>query len=139
MNRRFVIALPAAMLLTLGVAGTAFATHCGNTSKPDGSGQHVILLVNPVTETETVLAGMNANGGFTGAFADVYIDFDLSGTISSGDLFINDTYLLSMHSGSASPGQDGGEGLAVLPAILHGNDPAGAARGAGFADVSFVP
>ncbi|MEO8510018.1 MAG: hypothetical protein ABI534_02130 [Chloroflexota bacterium] len=138
MNRRL-IALPAAMLLTLGVAGTAFGTHCGNTSKPDGSGQHVVLLVDPVSGDFTPLAGMNANGGFTGAFADVYIDLDLSGDISSGDLLLNDTYLLSMHSGSASPGQDGGEGLAVLPAILHGNDPAGAARGAGFADVSFVP
>lgn len=138
MNRRLV-AVPAALLLTLVVAGTAFATHCGNASKPDGSGQHVILLVNPITEEFTPLAGMNANGKFTGAFADVYIDFDLSGTISSGDLHINDTYLLSMHSGSASPGQDGGDGLAVLPQILRGSDPAGAARGAGFADVSFVP
>ena len=138
MTRRLV-AVPAALLMTLILAGTAFATHCGNTSKPDGAGQHVVLLVNPVTEAFTPLAGMNANGRFTGGFADVYIDLDLSGTISSGDLHINDTFLISQHSFSASRGQDGGEGLAVLPPILHSSDPAGAARGAGFADVSFVP
>lgn len=136
--RRTVIAAPAAMLLCLAVAGTAFATHCGNSSKPDGSGQHVVLIVNPITEQETVLSGLNAAGKFTGGFADVYIDLDLSGTISSGDLKINDTYIVSFHSGASSPGQDAG-GLPALPPIVRGDDPAGALRGAGFADVSFVP
>jgi hypothetical protein len=138
MRNRRLLAVPAALLLSLVFAGTTLATHCGNTSKPDGAGQHVVLLVNPVTEDFTILAGANRNGKFTGGFADVFIDLDLSGTISSGDLKINDTFLLSMHSGLASPGQDEG-GLAVLPAIRRGDDPAGAAHGAGFADVSFVP
>jgi hypothetical protein len=138
MRNRRLLAVPAALLLTVAFAGTALATHCGNTSKPDGAGQHVVLLVNPVTEGFTILEGANRNGKFTGGFADVYIDIDLSGTISSGDLKINDTFLLSMHSGLASPGQDE-DGLAVLPAIRRGEDPAGAARGAGFSDVSFVP
>ncbi len=137
MRHRRLLAVPAALLMTVVFAGTALATHCGNSSKPDGAGQHVVLLVNPQTEAFTVLEGANPNGRFTGGFADVYIDLDLSGTISTGDLKLNDTYLLSMHSGLASPGQDEG-GLAVLPAIRDGADPAGAARGAGFADVSFV-
>ena len=136
---RRLMALPAAVLLSLVVVGTAFATHCGNTSKPDGAGQHVVILVNPVTEEVTPIAGFNANGKFTGGFADVYIDLNLDGVISSGDLKINDTYLLSQHSGTASPGQDDGDGLAVLPNIIRGDDPAGALHGAGFADVSFVP
>ena len=93
--------------------------------------------MNPVTEAFTPLAGLTSNGRFTGGFADVYIDLDLSGTISDGDLKINDTFLISMHSGSASPCQVE-DGLAVLPPIGRSSDPAGAARGAGFADVSFV-
>lgn len=135
---RRLIALPASLAMTLLLAGTAFATHCSNDSKPDGAGQHVVILVNPLTEAVTPIAGFNAAGRFTGAFADVYIDLNLDGEISSGDLLINDTYLLSMHSGRAAPGQNS-FGLAVLPSILRGDDPAGAARGIGFADVSFVP
>ena len=138
MRNRRLLAVPAALLLSVVFAGTALATHCGNTSKPDGAGQHVVLLVDPVTEDFTLLAGANRSGKFTGGFADVYIDLDRSGTVSSGDLKINDTFLLSMHSGLASPGQND-DGLAVLPAIRAGEDPAGAARGAGFASVSFVP
>ena len=138
MRTHRLLAVPAALLLTLIFAGTALATHCGNTSKPDGVGQHVVLLVDPLTEDFTVLEGANRNATFTGGFADVYIDLDRSGTINSGDLKINDTFLLSMHGGLASPGQDE-DGLAVLPAIRRGDDPAGAANGAGFADVSFVP
>jgi hypothetical protein len=124
--------------MTVLLAGTAFATHCGNDSKKDGAGQHVVLLVNPVTEAFTPLAGANAAGRLTGAFADVYIDLNMDGEISSGDLLINDTYLVSMHSGRAAPGQNS-FGLAVLPSILRGDDPAGNARGIGFADVSLVP
>lgn len=136
--RRSFVAAPAALLLSLIVAGSAFATHCGNASKPDGAGQQVVVLVNPITEAETVLSGLNAGDRLKGGFADVYIDLDLSGTISSGDLKINDTYLISLHSGKSSPGQDAG-GLPALPPIVRGDDPAGALRGAGFADVSFVP
>ena len=135
MHRR-VLAVPAAMLLSLGVAGTAFATHCANDSKPDGAGQRVVLLVSG--SGVQVLEGANKAGRFTGGFADVYIDLDGSNSISSGDLKINDTYLVSMHSGRAAAGQDS-EGLAALPQIIRGADPAGDARGAGFADVSFVP
>jgi hypothetical protein len=138
MTRRL-IALPAAMLLSLLVAGTALATHCGVDSKPDGAGQHVVILVDPVTEAVTPIAGFNANGKFTGGFADVYIDLNLDGEISSGDLKINDTFLISEHSGGASPGQIDADGLAVIPRVLGGDDPAGALRGVGFADVSFVP
>jgi hypothetical protein len=137
MSKRLV-AFPAALAMTLLLAGTAFATHCGNDSKPDGSGQHVVILVDPITEEVTPIAGFNAAGRLTGAFADVYIDLNLDGEISSGDLLINDTYLLSLHSGRAAPGQND-FGLAVLPSILRGDDPAGAARGIGFADVSLVP
>lgn len=136
--RRSLLAVPAAGLLTLAVAGSALATHCGNASKPDGAGQQVVLLVG-LDDSVTTLEGANAAGKWQGAFADVYIDFDGSGTISSGDLKINDTYLASMHRGAASPGQDEGEGLAVIPAIFGSKDPAGELRGMGFADVSFVP
>jgi len=137
MHRRY-LAFPAAIAMTLVFAGTALATHCGNDSKPDGAGQHVVILVDPVTEAITPIAGFNSAGKFTGGFADVYIDLNMDGEISSGDLKINDTYLLSMHGQGAAPGQDS-FGLAVLPNILRGDDPAGAARGAGFADVSIVP
>ncbi len=136
--RRSLVALPVALLLSLVVAGTAFATHCGIENKPDGAGQHVTLLVNPVMETVTVLAGANKAGRFTGGFADVYLDFDLSGTISSGDGLINDTLLISEHSLNNAPGQDAG-GLAVLPNIRRGADPAGTGKGAGFAAFTIVP
>lgn len=137
--RRTLVAAPAALLLVLVVAGTAFATHCGNVSKQADAGQHAVILVDPVTEAVTPLAGFNAAGRFTGGFVDVYIDLDLSGTISSGDLKIDDTLILSEHSGGSSPGQLSEEGLAVLPPLLHESDPAGALHGAGFANVSFVP
>ena len=132
------LALPAALALTVLLAGTVAATHCGNDSKPDGAGQHVVILVDPVTEAVTPIAGFNAAGKFTGGFADVYIDLNRDGVISPGDLKINDTYLLSMHGRGAAPGQNA-FGLAVLPQIIAGDDPAGAAHGVGFADVSLVP
>jgi hypothetical protein len=136
--RRSLVAVPAAGLLTLAIAGSALATHCGNASKPDGAGQQVVLLVG-LDNSVTTLAGGNSAGKWKGSFADVYIDFDGSGTISSGDLKINDTYLASMHRGVAAPGQDSGDGLAAIAAVLDGDDPAGALRGVGFAQVSFVP
>ncbi len=135
--RRFMLAVPAATLLSLAVAGTVFATHCGVNNKPDGAGQRAVILVNPVTEAVTPLAGVNKAGKFIGGFIDVYLDFDLSGTVSAGDGKINDTFLISFHSGHAAPGQDAG-GLPAIPAILDGGDPAGPDHGVGFADFTIV-
>jgi hypothetical protein len=136
--RRSFLAVPAALLLSLVVAGTAFATHCGNENKQAGAGQHQTILVNPVSGAFTFLEGGNEAGRFRGAYLDVYLDFDLSGTVNTGDGFIDDTYILSQHSGKAAPGQDEG-GLAVIPSILRGTDPAGPGKGVGFASFSIVP
>jgi hypothetical protein len=135
--RRFWIAVPAATLLSLVVAGSAFATHCAVDNKPDGAGTRVVILVDPFTEAVTPLAGVNKAGRFTGGFVDVYLDFDQSGTVSAGDGKINDTFLISLHSGHAAPGQDAG-GLPAIPAILRGVDPAGDQHGVGFADFTIV-
>jgi hypothetical protein len=135
--RRFLIALPAATLLSLVVAGSVLATHCGVDNKPDGAGQRAVILVDPITGAFTPISGFNAAERFTGGFVDVYLDFDRSGTISAGDGKINDTFLASQHSGGAAPGQDDG-GLAVIPSILRGIDPAGADHGVGFADFTIV-
>jgi hypothetical protein len=135
--RRFMLAVPAATLLSLVVAGSVFATHCGVNNKPDGAGQRAVILVNPVTEDFTALSGVNKAGKFMGGFIDVYLDFDLSGTVSPGDGKINDTFLISFHSGHAAPGQDAG-GLPAIPAILDGGDPAGPDHGVGFADFTIV-
>lgn len=136
--RRSFLAVPLALLLSVLVAGTAFATHCGNDSKQAGAGQHQTILVNPATGAFTFLEGGNAAGTFRGAFLDVYLDFDLSGDVSSGDGFIDDTYIVSQHSGRAAPGQNE-DGLAVLPNILRGTDPSGPGNGVGFASFSIVP
>jgi len=136
--RRSFLAVPLALLLSLLVAGTAFATHCGNESKKSGAGQHQTILVNPDTGAFSFLEGGNAAGKFRGAFLDVYLDFDSSGDVSSGDGFIDDTYIISLHSGRAAPGQDDG-GLSVIPSILRGTDPAGPGKGVGFASFSIVP
>lgn len=135
--RRFMLAVPAAMLLSLVVAGSVLATHCGVDNKPDGAGQRAVILVNPFTEAVTPLAGVNKAGRFVGGFIDVYLDFDESGTISDGDGKINDTFLISFHSGHAAPGQDV-DGLPVIPVIIDGTDPAGADHGVGFADFTIV-
>jgi hypothetical protein len=136
--RRSFLAVPLALLLSLLVAGTAFATHCGNENKKAGAGQHQTILVNVATGAFTFLEGGNDAGKFRGAFLDVYLDFDFSGDVSSGDGFIDDTYIISQHSGAAAPGQDG-DGLAVIPSILRGTDPAGPGKGVGFASFSIVP
>ena len=94
--------------------------------------------MDPVSGAFTFLEGGNAAGTFRGAFLDVYLDFDLSGDVSSGDGFIDDTYIISQHSGRAAPGQDDG-GLAVIPSILRGSDPGGPGKGVGFASFSIVP
>ncbi len=135
--RRFLIAVPTAVLLSLVIAGSVFATHCAVDNKPDGAGQRAVILVDPVTEAVTPLAGVNAAGRFTGGFIDVYLDFDQSGTITAGDGKINDTFLISLHSGRSAPGQDAG-GLPAIPAILRGIDPAGSDNGVGFADFTIV-
>lgn len=135
--RRSFIAIPLALLLSAIVAGTAFATHCGNESKKAGAGQLQTILVNPGTGAYTFLEGGNAAGRFRGAFLDVYLDFDLSGDVSSGDGFIDDTFIVSLHSGKAAPGQDDGD-LSVIPSILRGTDPAGPGKGVGFASFSIV-
>ena len=135
--RRFLIAVPAAALLSMVVAGSVLATHCAVDNKPDGAGQRAVILVNPFTEAVTPLSGINAAGRFTGGFVDVYLDFDQSGTISDGDGKINDTMLVSFHSGRAAPGQSAGD-LPAIPAILRGVDPAGPDHGVGFADFTIV-
>ena len=136
--RRSFIAIPLALLLSAIVAGTAFATHCGVESKQAGAGQLQTILANPATGAYTFLKGGNAAGKFRGAFLDVYLDFDFSGDVSSGDGFIDDTFIISLHSGRAAPGQDDG-GLSVIPSILRGTDPAGPGKGVGFASISIVP
>jgi hypothetical protein len=136
--RRSLLAVPLALLLSLLVAGTALATHCGNDSKTSGAGQHQTILVNVATGSFTFLEGGREDGKFRGAFVDVYLDFDFSGDVSSGDGFIDDTYIASQHSGRAAPGQDE-EGLAVIPNILRGTDPSGPDHGVGFASFSIVP
>src|SRR5262245_46740509 len=137
--RRSLLALPLALLLSLLVAGTAFATHCGNESKKDGAGQHVSVLVDPVTNAVTILEGATSKDKFRGGFVDVYFDFDRSGDVTSGDGFVNDTYIISFHSGMAAPGQDSGDGLPANPSINRGGDPGGAGKGIGFANFSIVP
>ena len=135
--RRSFIAIPVAMLLSLAVAGSVLATHCTVNNKPDGAGQRAVILVNPSNGSFEILAGANAAGKFTGGFVDVYLDFDGSGDVSTGDGKINDTFLISFHSGHAAPGQDEG-GLPAIPAILREYDPAGPNHGVGFAEFTIV-
>jgi hypothetical protein len=135
--RRFV-ALPFALLMSLAVAGSAFAAFCGVESKPDGAGQKVVILVDLITGHETIVSGANAAGRAPGGFADVYLDFDFSGDISAGDCKINDTFLISGHSGKVSPGQEL-DGLGVLPPVHDFSNPGGFAHGAGFATLANCP
>jgi hypothetical protein len=129
--RRSLIAVPSAMVLSVAVAGSVFAAHCVNESKPDGAGQHVVVLINPVTGA-AAFEGTNANGRLRGGYADVYLDLDQSGTLTAADLLvINDTFLVANHSGKLNPGQADEEGLSVLPPILRGDDPGGAGNGVG--------
>ena len=124
--RRLGIGLAAASVLAMGVAGTTFASHCNVPSKPDGAGQKLIVLIDPVTGAPTFL-GTNAAGRLTGGFADVYLDLDRSGTLTASDLQIeNDVFVIANHSGKFNPAQGA---PAVLPPINGGNDPAGPGRG----------
>ena len=123
--RRFGLSLAAGLLLAITVASTAFAAHCFPVSKPDGAGQKLVVLINPATGAPTFL-GANAADRLTGGFADVYLDLDQSGTLSEGDLQLeNDVFVIANHSGKLNPGQGA---PAVLPAVQNG-DPAGPGKG----------
>jgi hypothetical protein len=123
--RRFVLSAGAASVLALTIASTAFASHCFPTSKPDGAGQQLVVLIDPVTGAPTFI-GTNDAGRATGGFADVYIDLDRSGTLTAGDLQVeNDVFVIANHSDHANPAQGT---PASLPAV-DGRDPAGPGKG----------
>ena len=129
--RRILISTGAAALLTLAVVGTAFAAHCTNESNVEGAGVHGAVLLDPVTFQPTFV-GTNAAGRLTGGFVDVYIDADDSGTLTEGDIQVeDDVFLIANHSLKANPAQ--GE-PAVLPAVGGGADPGGSGHGVGTND-----
>ena len=118
--RRILISFASAGLLTLALAGTAFGAHCVNESKQAGAGAGAVVLLDPVT-FEATFEGTNAAGRLTGGFADVYIDADDSGTLTAGDIQLeDDVFLVANHSGKLNPAQ--GE-PAILPPILDFLDP----------------
>jgi hypothetical protein len=126
--RRVLISLGSAGVLTLAVAGSAFAAHCVNESKRDGAGVQGVVLLDPVT-FEATFVGANPGGRLGGGFADVYIDADDSSTLTEGDIQIeDDIFLAANHSQKANPAQGS---PAVLPPILDGRDPGGDGRGIG--------
>ena len=126
--RRILISFASAGLLTLALAGTAFGAHCVNESKQAGAGVHTVVLLDPVT-FEATFEGTNAAGRLTGGFTDVYIDVDSSGTLSAGDVQLeDDVFLVANHSDHANPAQ----GVpAILPPVLAGADPGGDGHGVG--------
>ena len=129
--RRVLISLGSALALTFVIAGSAFAAHCVNESKPQGKGVHGAVLLDRVT-FEASFEGTNPGGRLPGGFADVYIDADDSGTVSEGDIQIeDDIFLISNHSHKVNPAQ-GAPG--VLPPVLDGRDPGGDGRGVGTRD-----
>jgi hypothetical protein len=71
MRTRLGLSIGVGSILALAVASTAFASHCSPVSKPNGAGQQLIVLIDPVTHTAT-FQGTNAAGRLTGGFADVY-------------------------------------------------------------------
>jgi hypothetical protein len=126
--RRFVFAVAAGSILAVTIASTAFAAHCFPANKPDGAGQQLVVLIDPVTGAPTFI-GTNAAGRLTGGFADVYIDLDRSGTLTAGDLQVeNDVFVVANHSDHANPAQGT---PAALPAV-DGRDPAGPGKGVDF-------
>jgi hypothetical protein len=128
--RRIVTSLIGATALSVLIAGTAFGAHCINESKPDGAGNHVVVLIDPTTGEPTFI-GANAAGRLTGGFADVYLDLDGSGTLTDADLQVeDDVFLVANHSGKANPAQGA---PAILPPILAGSDPGGDGHGVGVA------
>lgn len=129
--RRALLSLGTATLLTLLLAGTTFAAHCVNESKPQGAGVRGVVLLDPVT-FEASFVGANAAGRLPGGFADLYIDADDSGTLTAADIQIeDDIFLVANHSQKANPAQ--GE-PSVLPPVLAGRDPGGDGRGVGTRD-----
>jgi len=129
--RRVLVSLATATLLSLVVAGTTLGAHCINESKPNGAGVRGTVLLDPVT-FEATFEGANAGGRLPGGFADVYIDADNSGTVSDGDIQIeDDIFLVANHSHKDNPAQ----GIpSILPPILDGRDPGGEGRGVGSND-----
>ena len=126
--RRVLLSLATATLLSLVLVGTAFGAHCINESKPDGAGVRGAILLDPVTFEDTA-EGVNAGGVLPGGFADVYLDMDGSGTVTAGDIQIeDDIFLVANHSHKDNPAQ----GIpSVLPPILDGRDPGGEGHGVG--------
>ena len=116
------------MLLTLVLAGTALGAHCVNESKQAGAGVHTVVLLDPVT-FEATFPDANPAGRLPGGFADVYIDADDSGTLTAGDIQVeDDVFLAANHSQKLNPAQGA---PAVLPPILAGSDPGGDGHGIG--------
>ena len=78
---------------------------------------------------EATFEGTNAADRLMGGFTDVYIDVDSSGTLSAGDVQLeDDVFLAANHSDHANPAQ----GVpAILPPILAGADPGGHGHGVG--------
>jgi hypothetical protein len=116
------VSLASASVLTVVLAGTAFAAHCINESKQPGAGTGITVLLNPTTFEPTAILGH-------GGFADVYIDADVSGTLTAGDIQIeDDVFFIANHSGQPNPAQ----GVpAILPPILAEMDPGGDGHGVG--------
>lgn len=128
MKRRALASLGAASVLTVLLAGTALGAHCVNESKPDGAGVKGTVLIDPVTGEATFI-GLNPGGRLPGGFADVYLDLDLSGTLTAADLQVeDDIFLAANHSHKDNPAQGS---PAVLPPILDGRDPGGDGHGVG--------
>lgn len=131
MRRRLLISASSALLLTIVVAGTALGAHCVNESKQPGAGVHGVVLINPITE-EASFPDANPGGRLPGGFADVYIDVDLSGTLTPADVQVeDDIFLIANHSHKANPAQ--GQ-PSVLPPVLGGSDPGGDGHGVGVND-----
>jgi hypothetical protein len=129
MRRQLGLSVAAGSILAISVASTAFASHCFPVNKPDGAGQHLIVLINPASGAPTFI-GTNAADRLTGGFADVYLDLDGSGTLTAADRQVeNDVFVIANHSGKFNAAQSVGGGPAVLPAAQDGHDPAGPGKG----------
>ena len=113
MRRRLLTsAIGSAALLAL-TAGSAFAAHCVNESKPEGAGVRGSVIIDAATEAVSFV-GANPAGRLPGGFADVWLDFDGDGV---GDQQIeNDIFLIANHSHKVNPAQGS---PSVLPAAAH--------------------
>jgi hypothetical protein len=136
---RRLVSIPAAALASLLIASTAFASICGNDSKPADNGQHSELWVDFTTAPPTItVVNGTPNGHLRGGFADVYL-ISLPTPDGPLDCFIDDTFIMSEHKvGHIAPGQLF-EGLGIIPAVHRGNDPGGTDSGVGFADQTCEP